>query len=123
MPALSTGASRTPGLICRRTSPIIVAVNVRFRNDRLHGVEIEAEFDAGHGAAVAKAFRKRMQYIRAAADERDFHALKSLHFEKLKGNRSHEYSMRLNDQWRPVLELDGEGADKVVVIVRIEDYH
>ncbi len=64
-----------------------------------------------------------MQTIRAAPDERTFYALKSLHFEKLNGNRSHQQSMKLNDQWRLVIELKGEGHNKVVLIVSIEDYH
>jgi proteic killer suppression protein len=45
-----------------------------------------------------------MQYIRAASDERDFYALKSLHYEKLHGKRSHQRSMRLNDQFRLILQ-------------------
>jgi proteic killer suppression protein len=64
-----------------------------------------------------------MQQIRAAPDERLFYAVKSLHFEKLKGDRSHQYSMRLNDQWRLILEFEGEGPSKVVWIIGIEDYH
>ena len=61
--------------------------------------------------------------IRGAPDERTFYALKSLHFERLKGNRSHQHSMRLNRQWRLILEFDDSGSVKVVCIVAIEDYH
>jgi len=64
-----------------------------------------------------------MQFIRAAADERDFYAMKSLHFEKLKGARDHQRSVRLNDQWRLVFEFEGKGQTKVVVVKEIEDYH
>ena len=64
-----------------------------------------------------------MQQIRAAADERDFYAIRSLHFEKLSGRRQDQYSMRLNDQYRLILEIAGGAADKVIVIVGIEDYH
>jgi proteic killer suppression protein len=64
-----------------------------------------------------------MQFIRNAPDERDFFAMRSLRFERLKGGRSHQYSMRLNDQWRLILKLEGSGKDKVVAIVAIEDYH
>jgi proteic killer suppression protein len=46
-----------------------------------------------------------MQTIRAAPDERVFYQLKSLHFEELLGNRSHQHSMRLNDQWRLIIEF------------------
>lgn len=95
--------------------------NVRFVDKVLEGLEREDSPDFSE--AVIKAFRKRMQTIRAAMDERDFYALKSLHFEKLKGDRSHQHSMRLNDQFRLILEYDGTGPDKTVVVVAIEDYH
>ena len=49
--------------------------------------------------------------------------MRSLHFEKLKGGRRHQYSMRLNDQWRLILEMEGKGHEKILVIVAIEDYH
>ena len=64
-----------------------------------------------------------MQAIRAAEDERAFYAMKSLHFEKLKGNRSHQHSMRLNDQWRLILEFERTSDGKVVLVIGIEDYH
>jgi toxin HigB-1 len=95
--------------------------NVRFADASLAAVE------RGTGEvineAVTMAFRKRMKLIRAAPDERDFYGLKSLHYEKLKGSRSRQYSMRLNDQFRLILEYEGKGTDKTVVIVGVEDYH
>jgi len=56
-------------------------------------------------------------------DEREFYALKSLHFEKLKGDRAHQRSMRLNSQWRLILEFEEDSDGKIAVIVSIEDYH
>jgi toxin HigB-1 len=64
-----------------------------------------------------------MQAIRAAHDERDFYAMKSLRFEKLEGDRSSQRSVRLNDQWRLILEFSGEAPAKTLLIVTIEDYH
>jgi toxin HigB-1 len=98
-------------------------VEVRFADADLDRLETDPSFDGGFSEAIVKAFRKRMQGIRAASDERDFYALRSLNFEKLKGARSHQYSMRLNDQWRLILEMEGKGKDKVLVVVGIEDYH
>ena len=97
-------------------------MDVRHRDDRLGDIE-RGPSDGGLAQGIAKAFRKRMQFIRDAPDERDFFAMRSLRFERLKGGRSHQYSMRLNDQWRLILELEGSGKDKVVAIVAIEDYH
>ena len=64
-----------------------------------------------------------MQVIRAAPDERTFYALKSLRFEKLKGPRAHQRSMRLNDQWRLILEIQPSTPGNIVVLIKIEDYH
>jgi toxin HigB-1 len=98
-------------------------MEVRFCDDVLDRLETDASFEGAWSQAVVRAFRKRMQAIRAAEDERAFYALKSLHFEKLKGNRSHQHSMRLNEQWRLILEFDGAGKGKVVLVIAIEDYH
>ena len=98
-------------------------MEVEFADTSLDRLETEGKYDAGYSQSIVKAFRKRMQTIRAAPDERIFYVLKSLHFEKLKGNRSHQHSMKLNDQWRLVIELRGEAHKKSVLIVGIEDYH
>lgn len=98
-------------------------MKVRFAPGPLEQLETDPRFTGGHSADVIRLYRKRMNLIRQAMDERDIYALKSLHFEKLKGARSHQRSVRLNDQWRLILELEGEGASKTVVIVSIEDYH
>jgi proteic killer suppression protein len=55
-------------------------------------------------------------------DERDLYAMKSLHYEKLKGQRSHERSLRLNIQFRLIVELD-QGDVKTVVVVGIEKHY
>jgi proteic killer suppression protein len=80
-------------------------------------------FDAGFNRTIVKGFRKLMQAIRAATDERDFYAMKSLQFKKLEGARSYERSMRINDQWRLILELKGTAPNKTVLVKKIEDYH
>ena len=98
-------------------------MEVQFRDEKLDRLETDPKYDGGFSQAIVTAYRKRMQMIRAAPDERVFYQLKSLHFEKLQGNRSHQYSMRLNDQWRLIIEFAGEAPQKTVVIASIEDYH
>src|SRR5690348_15974416 len=95
-----------------------------FHTDRkLERLESDQTFTAGFGPDVVKAYRKLMQFIRAANDERDFYNMKSLHYEKLKGKRSHQRSMRLNDQYRLILEIRQDAVGKFVVIISVEDYH
>lgn len=94
-----------------------------FKDKLFDKLETDAAFDGGYQQSIVKAYRKRMQQIRAFADERDFYNIRSLNFEKLKGARSHQYSIRLNDQWRLILEFGGSGPTKTAIIVGIEDYH
>lgn len=98
-------------------------MDLKYREATWSRLEKEASFSGGLPAAVVTAYRKRIQFIRSAVDERDFRALKSLHFEKLKGDRSHQHSMRMNDQWRLILEFEGEAPNKKVVVIGVEDYH
>jgi toxin HigB-1 len=98
-------------------------MEVDFEDDSLRRLETDPGYDAGFGREVVKAFRKRMQLIRAAPDERDFYALKSLHFEKLLGDREGQHSMRLNQKWRLILSFARHANGKVVVVISIEDYH
>ncbi|MGB8338531.1 MAG: type II toxin-antitoxin system RelE/ParE family toxin [Burkholderiales bacterium] len=83
----------------------------------------DARYTAGFPTQVVSKFRMRIQQINAALNEMDFYNSKGLHYEKLKGNRAHQHSMRLNDQWRLILELVERNGQKVVRIIGIEDYH
>ena len=98
-------------------------MDVSFGDKSLDRLETDAAFSAGFGDSIVKAYRKRMQQIRASTDERTFYALRSLHFDKLQGQREGQHSMRLNDQFRLILELRGEAPKKTVHILEIVDYH
>jgi toxin HigB-1 len=98
-------------------------MEVEFADESLDRLETELQFTGGFDRGTVKGFRKVMQAIRAATDERDFYAMKSLHFEKLEGKRAHQRSMRITKQWRLIMELVGEAPNKVVKIKGIEDYH
>jgi toxin HigB-1 len=98
-------------------------MEVEFDDHDLDRLETDAQYTAGHSQEVVRAYRKRMQQIRAFRDERDFLAVRSLNFEKLKGNKEGQHSIRLNLQWRLVLEIRGNHPCKVIGIVEIVDYH
>jgi len=98
-------------------------MEVTFADDDYEKLEFEAAFTGGWSASIVASFRRKMQLIRAAVDERDFYAMKSLHYEKLAGNRQHQHSMRLNEQYRLVVEVPKSSEQKSVRIIAIEDYH
>lgn len=98
-------------------------MEIRLKESKLDRLETDGTFDAGYSREIVRAYRKCLQIIRQAPDERVFYNLKSLHFEKLKGNRSHEHSMRLNKLWRLIIEFEGIAPNKLVAVISIEDYH
>ena len=94
-----------------------------FAHPDLERLQRDPNFTGGFAPAIVRAFRRRIEYIRDAKDERDLYFLKSYRFEKHKGKRRHQRSMRLNDQWRLILEIRKDAGGNVVVVVSIEDYH
>lgn len=100
-----------------------ILMEVEFDDEDLDRLETDPKFTAGYAQEIVRAFRMRMQQIRSAIDERDFYNLKSLRFEKLRGNREGQHSIRLNSQWRLILEFRGKSPCKIVGIIEIVDYH
>jgi proteic killer suppression protein len=97
-------------------------VRFRFADEKLERLYFELHHAAGYGPNVVRAFRKVVGLIKDAVDERDLYEMKSLHYEKLKGNRNHQRSLRLDQQFRLIVVLEGHG-NKTVAVIGIEDYH
>lgn len=97
-------------------------MELRFKDDELEKLDTEVG-DRGLPPEIVKLYRKRIGFLRAAQDERDLRAMKALRFEKLKGKRQHQRSLRLNDQWRLIVELKQEGRATVLVVVAIENHY
>lgn len=72
--------------------------------------------------AVIKSARRKLMVLRAAVDDRLLRNWKSLHYEKLRGDREGQRSIRLNDQFRMVFTLS-ESEPLTATILAIEDYH
>ncbi len=98
-------------------------MDVEFLKDALQRLETDEGFHAGFAREIVRAFRKVMNAIRNALDERDLYQLRSLRFEKLKGDRAHQHSLRLNQQWRLIVQIKSGTPKNIIVIVAIEDYH
>lgn len=95
----------------------------RHTTKTLQRIDEDADFNGGYSVNLVRAFRMRMQAIRAASNENDLRSLKSLHFEKLMGDRKHQYSMRLNSQFRLIFQIESSKQGNILVVLAIEDYH
>jgi len=98
-------------------------VEVTFADPSLDDLEADEHCNCGFDGGVVRAYRRLMRFIRDALDERDLRAWPGKHFEKLKGNRSHQYSMRINSQWRLIFEIHKGQPKNTVHVIAIEDYH
>ena len=95
----------------------------RFKSKKIEALYTEEKGTHKYPSAVVDAFFEVMDVIKAAVDERDLYALKSLHYEKLKGKRSHQHSMRLGRQFRLIIERQRDERGRYLLIIDIEDYH
>lgn len=69
---------------------------------------------------LVRAYRKAVDKIAKADDINTLSALRGLRLERLKGKRAGEWSVRINRQWRLILDFpQGDHAR----IHKIEDYH
>lgn len=74
---------------------------------------------------IVRGFRKVLLIVRSVSNETELRRHAALRFEKLKGNRSHEWSLRINDQFRLIVEIEpGDGPNNnCIAVKKIEDYH
>ena len=86
-------------------------------------LETEGNCKGKYAENVVRGYRKVLNVIRAAKNEHDVRAMKSLNFEKLKGGRSHQHSLRINKQWRLIVEIETRQNNNIINIKSIEDYH
>ncbi|MGN6818250.1 MAG: type II toxin-antitoxin system RelE/ParE family toxin [Sphingomonas sp.] len=98
-------------------------MRIVFADDDLALIETDDLGATRLPVAAIKSARRKLTLLRAAIDDRSLRNWKSLHYEKQKGDRESQRSIRLNDQYRMVFELDEETEPQTVTILKIEDYH
>jgi toxin HigB-1 len=94
-----------------------------FHSKKLELLYTELKGAKKYEPAIVDAFFEVISIIDAALNTQDLYAQKSLRYEKLKGKRSDERSLRLNDQWRLVVTETSDEDGPYILIYKIEDYH
>ena len=98
-------------------------MDVEFRDGKLALIETDRAAETKLPLAVINSARRKLIVIRAAPDERTLRNWKSLHYEKLSGDRAGERSIRLNDQWRMVFELNTATSPAKFIVTGIENHY
>ena len=70
-------------------------------------------------ASIAKIARRKLRQLEIAANLEDLRVPPGNRLEALKGDRTGQYSIRINRQWRICFRWTGAGAEDVEII----DYH
>lgn len=68
---------------------------------------------------IQRTARRKLLYLNDAEGLQDLQTVPGHRFEKLKGDRAGQYSIRINDQWRICFEWRDDKAWNVEVV----DYH
>lgn len=97
---------------------------MEFHDEELKRLAVDASFTpAKWDRSLIRAFRRKIQLIDAAEDERDLRATRSLRLEQLHGDREGTSSIRLNDKMRLILSFKTDDEGRVAVILEVVDYH
>jgi proteic killer suppression protein len=98
-------------------------MEIEFADPEMEKLAKDAKYIGKHSFAKIKKFRERITRIMQAMDRRDLYAQKSLRLEKLKGERKHQHSIRLNDQNRLIVEFIKKEHMEIAKVIAMEDYH
>lgn len=98
-------------------------MNITFADERLALIETDEASATKMPVGVIKSARRKLVVLRSAVDDRSLRNWKSLHYEKLKGDREGQRSIRLNDQYRLIFTLDETTDPHTITVLEIEDYH
>ena len=96
---------------------------IDFQDPELERLAFDAAYMGKRSAALVRAYRKRINQLRNVPDRQALYALRSLRLEKLKGKLKRFHSMRINDQYRLIIEIQQKVGKETVEIIKIEDYH
>ena len=100
-------------------------MDVQHDDSELATVESDPDYRGKLHRDRVRGFRKIMNLIRSVQNETELYQWKGFHFKKMGGKRSHQRSIRVNDQWRVILEIvKRKGRNNNLCVIKgIEDYH
>jgi len=98
-------------------------MKIEFEDSQLALIRTDRAFETKLPFGVIKSCRDKLVVLEAAPDERTLRNWKSLRYEKLRGDRGGQRSIRINDQYRLIFTLDGSQSPPIINILEVSDYH
>jgi proteic killer suppression protein len=94
-------------------------MEITYDDKKLALVETDRAFDTKLPIAVIESLRNKLRFLKNAPDERSLRNWKSLNYEK---HENGERSIRLNDQYRLMFNIDTESKANRINILRVWDH-
>lgn len=99
-------------------------MQIEYEDDGLRRLAEDAAFVPRQWSRdVVRSYRKAIQLLASAQDERDLRQWRGLRLKELSGNRAGTSSIRLNDQYRLILRFRTDPEGRVVIVIELVDYH
>ena len=99
-------------------------MRIGFDDADLRRLYKEADYQCSWlGPDVIRAYRKKVAFLAAAKSELDLYRYRALHFEKLKGKRKDQHSIRIDRRWRLILRLESDTEGRLLVVVEMLNHY
>jgi proteic killer suppression protein len=98
-------------------------MEVHYKDKKLALLETDQAHQTKLPVAVISSYRRKVVQLKAAPDERTLRNLKALHYEKLKGDREGQRSIRLNEAWRAIFRLDESSSSPRIEMLEITNHY
>jgi proteic killer suppression protein len=98
-------------------------MDVSHDDEDLERIENDSGFNGCYSNALVRAFIRVMTLLRNVQHEGELQNWRGLRFKRLQGNRKHQWSARLNQQWRLIIEIEPGEDGNCLIIKGIDDYH
>ena len=98
-------------------------MKISFSNKDLRDLFYAEKPPKGISANVLRGFQKKVNFIKNAKDLQDIRNWKSLHFEKLTGDRQGQYSIAIDDSWRIILRIEKDENGNLIFILELTNHY
>lgn len=100
-------------------------MEVRHVDPDLEDAERNPDYRGGLDHVRVRGLRKVLNIVRSVPNETELRKYAGLRFKKLERDRSHQHSLRINDQWRVIVEIEKRRGsnNNVCAVISVTDYH
>lgn len=98
-------------------------MDLEFKDKDLEAMAFDPNYRGRWSAGIVKEYRFCLHYFLNAPDRRAIYHYPGFRLEKLKGKKKDVHSLRLNDQYRLILQFQRIDNREAIYVLGIEDYH